>query len=46
MAASERVSGLLTLAVLGTVAGLSWAQSSTTARRGTILDRTEPWFRE
>jgi hypothetical protein len=38
MAAGERASGLLTLAVLGIVATLSWAQSSTTALRGTILD--------
>jgi hypothetical protein len=38
MAAGERVSGLLTLAMPGTVAALSWAQSSTTALRGTILD--------
>ena len=37
-AGSERASWLLTLAVLGLVATLSWAQSSTTSLRGTILD--------
>jgi hypothetical protein len=38
MAAGERVSGLLTLGMPGTVAAFSWAQFSTTALRGTILD--------
>jgi hypothetical protein len=41
MAASETVSLLLTWAVLGTVAALSCAQSSTTALRATILDPNE-----
>ena len=38
MAAGKRAYGLLTLVVLGTVTTVSWAQSSTTALRGTVLD--------